>query len=242
MPRRTKVTLATLGTISILAAACAGTSTSPASSTSAPTATGASTTRSAPPSQAASATAAASPGGSAPDSSATWLAYQSYDGANHIRVVRADGSGDRQVGDGSHPDWSPDGEWIAYQVDDRDIWIVRFDGTGARRVFGCADPCAIGDSAAWSPDGRELAFMTADAVGDRAPTGSIVAVDVSSGRMRTLLATTGPDYPAYPRWSPDGASIVVSIQRFATTKVSDCAAIGTAIGIVDLTSPTPKPR
>lgn len=172
----------------------------------------------------------------------SWVVYQTAEGAPHIRLVRLDGTEDHQLVQGSHPDWSPDGTWIAYQVEDRDIWVIRVDGNDARRVFECADPCALGDSAAWSPDGREVAFLTADVVAGHAATGSIVAIDVMTGAKRKLLETQGPDYPAYPRWSPDGSAIVVSIQRFATTSDQDCVTLGTAIATVDLTTDKAAPR
>ncbi|MEO7664666.1 MAG: hypothetical protein ABIV26_06025, partial [Candidatus Limnocylindrales bacterium] len=71
----------------------------------------------------------------------TWLAYQTYDGVNRIRVATSDGSVDRELAEGSHPDWSPDGQWIAYEVNMHDIWVVKVDGSERRRVFGCTAPC-----------------------------------------------------------------------------------------------------
>ena len=173
-----------------------------------------------------------------PTGSVPWLAYQAYDGENHIRLVRADGSDDHLLVDGSHPDWSPDGQSIVYQVDDLDIWTIGVDGSDPQRVFDCVDPCAIGDSAAWSPDGSWLAFLTADATATGVPTGRIVAVNVGSGEQRTLVTTQGPDYPSYPRWSPDGHSIVLSIESFATTGFDDCTPTGTVIAIASVDDPS----
>jgi TolB protein len=57
-----------------------------------------------------------------------------------------------------HPDWSPDGEWIAFASDrsgELEIWVVRADGTGLRQV-------TTGPGAkswpAWSPDGRKILY------------------------------------------------------------------------------------
>jgi len=169
------------------------------------------------------------------------LAYQTWDGEPHLHLRNGDGTNDRLLADGAHPDWSPDGSQVAYEVDSKDIWVIGADGSNARRVFDCQEPCMIGDSPAWSPDGKAIAFTTADATNGHALTGRIVAVDVTTGDLKTLVETTGPDYPFYPRWSPDGKSIVISIQRFATTGTEDCQTTGSAIATVDLDAETPTP-
>jgi TolB protein len=80
-----------------------------------------------------------------------------------IFVVNADGSGLRQVTPwrmiaGDHPDWSPDGRRILFrspadEFDASDLWTVRPDGTGLKRLtnFG---PSILVLSASYSPDGK----------------------------------------------------------------------------------------
>ena len=151
---------------------------------------------------------------STPDSSGqSWIAYQSYDGATHIRLVHPDGSADHLLVDGAHPDWSPDGKQLAYQVDSMEIWVIDAGGAKPHKVFDCKGPCILGDSPAWSPDGRSLAFSTANGVNGEAPGSRVASVDVATGSIATLVETVGPDYAFYPRWSPDGHSIVVKIGR-----------------------------
>jgi dipeptidyl aminopeptidase/acylaminoacyl peptidase len=102
--------------------------------------------------------------------------------------------------------WSPDGGLIAYCVNESsdlnniDIYVIRADGSGARRVLrvkeGSQDLVA-----AWSPDGRYLAF-TSDAGGDNRPG----LVEVGSGEV-TWLGGEGVDESAV-RFSPDGSQLV----------------------------------
>jgi hypothetical protein len=48
-------------------------------------------------------------------------------------VAAADGTEAHRVGGGGSAAWSPDGRWLAF-ADGSDVWIVRRDGSGRRRV------------------------------------------------------------------------------------------------------------
>jgi Tol biopolymer transport system component len=102
------------------------------------------------------------------------------------------------VEDAEHPDWSPDGERIAFDtaVDVRnprwrDIWVVDSDGSGATRLTN-----HVGDDAApaWSPDGSSIAFV-------RSGLGVYVMNADGSGLQRL---TSGKADDRDPAWSPDG--------------------------------------
>jgi len=93
-----------------------------------------------------------------------WLAFaRSTDGRRsfHVYVMRADGSGVRQLTHGrfdESPAWSPDGRWIAY-ASAAGIKIVHPDGSGTRFVRGTgvtgknySVPYAATPS--WTPRGR----------------------------------------------------------------------------------------
>jgi len=114
---------------------------------------------------------------------------------------------------GSHPAWSLDGRWIAFQsgpVNDLAadapgvflpsvLWVVRPDGSDARQITKAGTPEGGHGSPSWSPDGRHLVFV------------SIVAgmglytVDVQTGEVQRL----GYPAPVYfdPVYSADGSSI-----------------------------------
>jgi len=114
---------------------------------------------------------------------------------------------------GSHPSWSQDGKWLAFQsgpVNDLGadapgvflpsvLWVVRPDGTDARQVTKAGTPEGGHGSPSWSPDGRHLVFV------------SIVAgmglftADLQTGEIKRL----GYPAPVYfdPVYSADGTSI-----------------------------------
>ena len=65
------------------------------------------------------------------------------------------------------PRWSPDGRWVAFtsnrtgDADNNgrvDLWLAAADGTGGFRRLAFGDVAAR--SPCWSPDGRQLAFVS----------------------------------------------------------------------------------
>jgi dipeptidyl aminopeptidase/acylaminoacyl peptidase len=190
----------------------------------------------------------------APDGTRAAYVVESNDGpgrpSGQLWVMTvADGKTVRFGGDresSGNPVWSPDGQWIAYRgrVGEKSgLAIARPDGTGARflaEMSGTNSPLpTTGSTVAWSPDGRQIAFIssvpgpeTADATGDPmvitrylykpdAAEGMtrfndnrrlhIFCVDVGTGAVTQL--TDGTHYEHSIDWSPKGDEIAFISNR-----------------------------
>jgi TolB protein len=112
-------------------------------------------------------------------------------------MMNADGSGQRRISFGgaaySAPEWSPDGQWIAFTRRDpggRRIGIIKPDGTEERLLTsGPGD-----EGASWASSSRELIFQRSDGAGNSAL--FRVTLDGSAPRSVTL-----PQGGSDPDWS-----------------------------------------
>lgn len=91
----------------------------------------------------------------------------------------------KPVGEGSHPAWSPTGEWIAYYGDSGDKCIlVHPDGTG-KKIVGKAHstfltPRRFGYAVVWSPDSKTLLLNEMKGDGDYL---DVMLLDLGTGRL-----------------------------------------------------------
>ena len=106
----------------------------------------------------------------------------------------------------TEPAWSPDGRFLAWSTDRAgqllDIWIYDVK-TGTKRRLTSTEGSAMG--AAWSPDGKRIAFLNVDGVWRRA---SVNVVDVATGEVRQIHAPLFG--PGNPTWSKDGQRVIIA--------------------------------
>ena len=86
--------------------------------------------------------------------------------------------------------WSPDGSHLLW-TDNGQLVVADADGNNQRGLVPTA--AAFARDPAWSPDGREIAYMN----------GPLFVVNVDGSGLRQLTQITGNQ----PSWSPDGTRI-----------------------------------
>jgi Tol biopolymer transport system component len=177
-----------------------------------------------------------------------WIVYQrASDHGQRLHLMRPDGSDAHEIGldlagEPGGPDWSPDGARIAFElmtgVDVFEIWTLKANGTGPRKVLACdGPPCVQVGLPAWSPDGARLAFGRLVN-----PTGryqdnqlTIEVLDLASGASRVIAIAPvgGVEAVEYvtPRWSPDGTQVVFTINRYRTPPTNE-SLLGSSIALV----------
>ena len=107
-------------------------------------------------------------------------------GAFEVTTMTRDGNDIRSLmttGLNSHPEYSPDGQYIAYQSQTGvpQIWVMNADGTDQRQVttVGGGDP-------SWSPDGTKIVFSCQDTTRDAPELGVLWVVDLATGEETQL--------------------------------------------------------
>lgn len=121
---------------------------------------------------------------------------------NNLRVLDLDTAEVRWATSGQFPKtspvFSPSGDRLAYESED-DIFVVRLADGEVTRV---TTNMARDGSATWSPDGRELAFVSTRSGG------TDLWIASSEGERRSLRRLTSDAVAeSEPQWSPDGSTI-----------------------------------
>lgn len=136
-----------------------------------------------------------------------------------IFTIRPDGSGERQLTDGSSsegfPAWSPDGRLIAYSASNR-LWTMTSDGSDSHPLTSCALPCVYDFAPTWSPNGLHIAFVRQENGGAAR---RLYVLDVGTGQTRLLTpGVAGADTPAWRPAAPIDSRPVSQAQLRHATK------------------------
>jgi DNA-binding winged helix-turn-helix (wHTH) protein/Tol biopolymer transport system component len=106
------------------------------------------------------------------------------------------------------------------------LWVVPLNGAAPRRL---GSVCS--SEAAWSPDGRQIAYAWMTGLYVTSPDGFVV---------NTLATFSGG--PSHPRWSPDGRTIRFQVgipaDRMTTSRIWEIHADGTGLHRVESTGAT----
>ena len=116
------------------------------------------------------------------------------------------------------PAWSPDGTkiaWILQKGVGPNLWVMNADGTGQTQLTSFNDvtdaPSAVGagSAVAWSPDGRQIAFVRGL---NSAPSSIwVVNADGTGAHVVVPASKNGVLFePELPVWSPNGLQLLFS--------------------------------
>jgi N-acyl-D-amino-acid deacylase len=148
----------------------------------------------------------------------------------------------------SDPDWSPDGKSVVF-VSNReqeadasyktDLWLVAADNMDrGQSLVRLSNDDATKSNPAWSPDGRLIAFLTAEDGVYGSP--QLAVIPAGGGEARVLTAPLDPWVSSF-RWAPDGQWIYFvydfeSGSRIGRVRLDDGKLEGVMGGDVNVTA------
>jgi hypothetical protein len=136
-----------------------------------------------------------------------------------LHTINRDGSGQRDIGQGQFPAWSPTGDLIAYRgcmgSGRCGLIVANADGSNPRQITTHANDAAP----RWSPNGGQIAFHS-----DRDGNWEIYVINLDGSWLRRI--TDAPATDVMPVWSPDGLRIAFRSDRGGQGAVWATSGIG----------------
>ena len=125
-----------------------------------------------------------------------------------LSIANADGSGQTSLPNSptrvNDPDWSPDGDRVAF-ARDGEIWVVNLNGTELKRIAARLNFGDVYSRPRWSPDGSQILFSKGTTNDNQA---MLVKPD-GTGLTRALNVPRSIN----ASWSPDGKKILYTGYR-----------------------------
>ena len=157
-----------------------------------------------------------------------WIAFVS-EHAGDEDIYRMDVDGENviqltQQGNCNEPDWSPDSQWIAF-VSNATLFVMDAEGKNLRQL---GKEGAVLFECTWSRNGKQIAFIGADAEGSI----EIFSIDVDGANLRQLTRSQEQTFIWELVWSPSGKSIAYIVTQLPKGPINQIFA-NSVVSVVD---------
>jgi len=161
----------------------------------------------------------------------TWRHLWVYDPETGEKTQITEGEFDHQG-----PQWSPDGEWIAFtsnrtqtqmgdsdRSDNSDVLVIAADGGEPRNLS--ASNAGSDRGPVWSPDGTRIAYTGSLVENGGAAQSDVFVADMSGGEPRNLTLDVNLSASGV-RWSEDGGEILFTVANGLSSHLYKMSATG----------------
>jgi Tol biopolymer transport system component len=188
------------------------------------------------------------------------IAYMAPDknGVEHVWIMDADGSNQRQLTQGTQPRWSPDGKRLVFskltqgKTKNLDIYTIEIDTNTLSQLTTETTAESWPD---WSPDGKWVSYISfkgkvktlkdgKEAVADlkSKPNWEIWIKEVDGGGKAGIQLTRSKGFDGFPRWAPSGNELAFVSDRGGSLDVWTLVPGVIAKSLkADVPAPAPEP-